>query len=119
MEIYATRSSVAAGDDVFAPHAQTFAMPDGSPIEDVLAHIQKEGYLAELASGNACWSVASNVPIAVLAQKWTEAQIIFHFPNELEIVDGVLRLQFNYHGQIEPEVVQKILSDFRTKAIKA
>ena len=117
MEIYATRSSVAAGDDIDAPHGRSFSMTDNSSVEDVLAHIQGAGYLPELASGNACWSATSNVPVAVLAQKWTEPKMVSHLPDKLDSVNGVLRIQFNYHGQVEPDMVHKFLREYRSKAV--
>lgn len=117
MEIYVTRSSVAAGDDVFAPNQKTFLVRDGSSVEDVLSHIQREGYLPSIASGNACWSAASNVPIAVITQHDTSAKIIFHLSEWLDVRNGILRIHFNYHAQVDPDFVYEILRGFRCHAV--
>jgi len=37
--------------------------------------------------------------------------------DELDRSNGVLRLNFNYHGQIDPETVCKVFWGFRLSAI--
>jgi hypothetical protein len=46
MIVYATRESVAAGDDVDAPHARTFNFPDDASLEQIVTGIAESSYLA-------------------------------------------------------------------------
>ncbi len=38
-------------------------------------------------------------------------------PEDLDNKQGVLRLYFNYHSQIDPEIVYKVFWGFRLNAI--
>jgi hypothetical protein len=71
--------------------------------------IQRSGYLPRIAGGKATWSIASNIPVAVLAQQWTEPRVFTHAPGELDASEGVLRLHFNYHAQMDPQVAYETL----------
>jgi hypothetical protein len=120
MNIYATRGSVAAGDDGDAPHGRSFNLPDGTPLQDVLKHIQAARYLPSISGGLATWSVASNRPVAVLAQQWAEPKMVATFPEDLQGLDwkdGTLRLHFNYHAQIDPDSVCRVFWGYRLNAI--
>ena len=119
MNVYVSRGSVAAGDDVDAPNSDSFAVPDGTPLEEIVGGIAKSGYLPQIAGGQASWSVTSNVPVAVVAQQWVQPRMFFLLRGmkELDSRDGVLRLYFNYHAQVDPETVYEILWGFRLNAI--
>ena len=120
MKVYVTRSSVAAGDDGDAPHARTFEFPDRTTLEAILAGIVTSKYLASIQGGMASWSVMSNIPVAVIAQQWTEPRMLGSIPEvrdrALDREGGMLRLQFNYHGQIDPEVVARVLKQLEVRA---
>jgi hypothetical protein len=120
MDIYATRDSVAAGDDIDAPHGCSFYFPDGTPVMDVIARIVAGGYLARISGGKATWSTVSGFPIAVVAQQWTEPRPV-RWPevkvSELESRNGIIYLHFNYHTQIDPEVVFEVLRNLRLRAL--
>lgn len=118
-ELYVTRESVAAGDDVDAPHARTFALPQGASLETALATVMSARYLPSIAGGLATWSVASGIPLAVIAQQWPAPRMLFRTSKDLAALDrpsGVLRLHFNYHAQLDPEVVLEVLRRLRLRA---
>ena len=119
MHIYVTRDSLCAGDDGDAPHTFEFDLPDGAPPSAAVERVSKSGYLPSISGGNATWSVASSQPIAIVAQQWAEPR---HFQvlgglRDLDFGSGTLRLHFNYHAQIDPEVVYKVLWGIRLRAV--
>jgi hypothetical protein len=58
------------------------------------------------------------VPLAVIAQQWTEPKTFFILSTKiLDIQSGILRLHFNYHAQVDPELTYKILRDFNLKSV--
>lgn len=119
MNLYVTRESVAAGDDVDAPHARTFAIPDAAPLEAALATVLAAHYLPSVSGGLATWSVTSNIPLAVIAQQWSAPRMLFRTSEDLKALDrapGLLRLHFNYHAQLDPEIVLEVLRRLRLRA---
>jgi hypothetical protein len=119
MKIYLTRDSVAAGDDIDAPHEKTITLDDGATIEDILVAITKLNYLASIAGGHATWTLSSRIPIAVFAQEWKEPKEVRTYPvniKELDFQDGTLKLHFSYHAQLSPEVVLEVLQRLRLYA---
>ena len=119
MRIYATRGSVAAGDDADAPHARHFDFPEGTSLEDALAQIQAARYLPGIAGGQASWSAASHRPVAVLAQQWDRPRLLVPWPAGSQALDwqnGTLRLHFNYHAQVEPETIYRVFWGYQLKA---
>ncbi|HKA46085.1 MAG TPA: hypothetical protein VKF40_29105 [Burkholderiales bacterium] len=120
MNIHATRGSVAAGDDVDAPHARDFTFPDGATLEQIVGGIADSSYLAKITGGQATWTVVSNIPVAVVAQQWSKPRMLPMVEDrrdKLEHRNGVLTLHFNYHAQIDPETVYKTFWGFRLNAI--
>jgi hypothetical protein len=119
MSLYVTRESVCAGDDGDAPHARTFELPHAPTLEQALQIVIAARYLPSIAGGQATWSVASGVPVAVLAQQWTAPRLLFLTGKDLQSLDsrdGALRLHFNYHAQRDPELVYEVLRDLRLRA---
>jgi len=120
MNVYLSRESVCAGDDVEAPHSETISFPDGTAVLDVLTQIARSGYLASIAGGEATWSAASNIPLAVIAQQWSQPKplpALMYSSPALDVKDNTLRIHFNYHAQENPDIVYKILFRLRLKAI--
>ena len=120
MRLYTTRSSVAAGDDADAPHVKVFAFADGTTLQDALIQIQAARYLPSISGGEATWSVASNRPIAVVSPQWARPKMLVQLSEELQELewqDGTLRLHFNYHAQIDPEWVYRVLWGYQLNAI--
>ena len=119
MKVYATRDSVAAGDDVDAPHARVFSFPKSLTPLQVIGRIVADGYLAKIAGGKATWSAVSGRPLAVIAQQWTEPRRIpWSEPSfsDFEQQDGVYRIHFNYHVQRDPEIVFETLRELKLRA---
>ena len=119
MNIYTTRGSVAAGDDGDAPHGRLFNLPDGTSLRDALQHIQAARYLPSISGGQATWSVASNRPLAIVAQQWAEPRMVATLQEDLQGLDwkeGTLRLHFNYHAQIDPDIICRVLWGYRLNA---
>jgi hypothetical protein len=119
MNLYATRESVHAGDDGGAPHSRTFVVPDGASLEEVVGVVPASRYLPSISGGLATWSVASGIPLAVVAQQWPRPRMLFLTSRDLEQLDrpdGVLRLHFNYHTQYDPDVVLAILRGLHLRA---
>lgn len=117
MELYVSRSSVAAGDDVDAPNAMSLSVPDGTEPVEIIKSIVQSGYLPSIAGGQATWSVTSNIVLAVVAQQWSEPRMFMARQDDLDYEQGTLRLYFNYHAQIDPETVFKVFWGFRLNAI--
>jgi hypothetical protein len=111
MQIITTRDCVAMGDDVDAPHEQQYSFQDSTSIEQAIDQIVNSGYLARV-QGGATWSVVSGVPVSVVAQSWDQSRPVSRQPQEfnaLKVEDGSIRLHFNYHAQIDPEIVLEVL----------
>jgi len=118
MKVYVSRSSVAAGDDVNAPNADSLSVPDGTSLEEIIKVIAQSGYLPRISGGQASWSVASNIPLAVVAQQWSVPRMLPSLArlDDLDNKHGILRLYFNYHSQIDPEIVYKVFWGYRLNA---
>jgi hypothetical protein len=111
MKIVATRDSVAMGDDIDAPHERTFLFNESTSIERAIDEIVNSGYLASV-QGGATWSVVSGIPVAVIAQGWQHSRLVGWQPpkrTELKLDGDAIRLHFNYHTQIDPEIVLEVV----------
>ncbi len=115
--IIVRRDSVAAGDDVFAPHAQKINVERDESLEFTLEKILATHYLPSILGGKATWIVVGKNPLAVTAQQWskphflvepvTRTQDLIDFTNEWQ-------LEFRYWCQVEPnEVVASIKQEKR------
>jgi hypothetical protein len=82
--LHLTRDSVAAGDDLDAPHRSTLLVPDDQITEALVAAIHASGYLPRIADGVATWSVVSDRPLAVIAQQWPEPRMVSDLPHPPE-----------------------------------
>ncbi len=112
MQVLLVRDSVAAGDDVDAPHEMTMIIPDGLSIEDIIRVVAKSGYLASIEGGKATWSVGSKMPLAVVAQEWDEPKMLLRASigmPQLDLVNDRLRLHFTYYAQHDPDTVYDVL----------
>ena len=119
MKLYLTRDSVHAGDDGDAPHERTLDVPDRSPLDRVLGAVLAARYLPSISGGRATWSVASNIPLAVVAEQWPAPRLLFLTESQVRGLDwhgDTLRLQFNYHAQADPELVLDVLRRLRLRA---
>lgn len=115
-KIILTRDSVAAGDDGDAPHYQTIEIGVDDKIEAILNAISDLCYLPQISGDKATWSVASNEPLAIIAQEWIAPKLICmsEYPHPgTRAFYNIERLHFNYHAQDDPETAFKILWRFR------
>lgn len=116
MKVYIERTSVSMGDDMDAPYKKEFEIPDGTPIDWIVKNLISSGYLPLIAGGHATWSVFSNVPVAIVAQEWLDPKILpLLSMNKLDFRDSNLWIFVNYHAQINPDIVYKILWGLRLK----
>lgn len=111
MKIVVTRDSVAMGDDIDAPHEREFSFQESTSVEEAIDQIVNSGYLASV-QGGATWSVSTNVPISVVAQAWDRSRAVSWHSQKLtslKVEYGCIRLHFNYHAQMDPEIVLEVL----------
>lgn len=106
------------GDDVHAPHERLFSFQDSTPVGEAIDQIVNSGYLASV-HGGATWSVVSDIPLGVVAQSWDRSRAVSWQPRKLtslKVEDGCVRLHFNYHAQIDPEIVLEVLRRLKSSA---
>lgn len=119
IKIHITRGSVAAADDVDAPHANELEIQDTDSVEEIVSAVYKAYPLPKISGGKASWSMVSNLPLAVISQQWDSPKLLHKAPsidkNSLDIINGVIRIHFNYHAQIEPQILFDILARLRLK----
>ena len=109
MKVVATRHDVHPGDD---PTLLEFTINEDSPAQDVIRRAADPGWLATIVGGKATWSVVSDGPLAVVAQQWSEPRYLPFLEDKwVKAVrrDGALRLHFNYHAQLSPDDVYRML----------
>ena len=112
MIVRLTRDSVCAGDDVDAPHYRELRVPDQTAVEEIVSAIAKAKYLASISGGKATWSIASRIPVAVIAEQWDEPRMLCSLPcclDQLDFKNGVLNCHVNYHAQQDPGIVVEVL----------
>lgn len=113
MRLVLTRDSVAAGDDIDAPHQRVLKVADDIDVAGLVTRIATARYLPGIAGGKATWSVLSRRPLAVIAQQWPEPRLLSPFLcalSELDLAGDELRVHLVYHAQLEPETVAEVLS---------
>ncbi|MER7755374.1 hypothetical protein [Kitasatospora sp. NPDC097643] len=120
MRIHLTRDSVAAGDDVDAPHARTLTVPDGLDLAAVCAALGlPRPTLPLIGGGRASWILraADGTALAVLAQQWPEprplpagrgplARLVTGTGARLVTGTGpedTVRLHVEYRRQLDPD----------------
>ncbi len=112
MEVHLTRHSVCAADDCDAPHLRKFVILGNATYEEICLTIIRSGYLPKIFGGQATWSLASVLPIAVVAQQWSNPKLLInevHDLNDLNFANNILKIHVNYHAQIDPELVYRVL----------
>jgi hypothetical protein len=116
MHVVATRDAVHASDE---PEPFGFTVADDAAPSDVLQRAADRTWLPSIAGGRATWSIVSNDVLAVLAYEWPDLHLMPLLDERMRGADrhgGVLRLYFNYHAQIDPELVCRVLWDMRLRA---
>lgn len=116
LTLHLTRDSVAAADDVDAPHELALLVPDDTTTAAMVAAILDADYLPRIASGKATWSVFSERTLAVIAQQWPEPRMVDDRPHPPELLqtDGNgYSFHLKYHAQQDPETVLAVLRKVR------
>lgn len=118
--IHLTRDSVAAGDDIDAPHHLSTSVPISTSALSLVQSVLEHGYLPRIAGGEATWVISSHEPFAVCAQQWTMPKALT-LPPSIEALaseDGAVRLHFSYLAQVDPALAQRILGECKFQALK-
>ena len=112
MKLHLTRDSVAAGDDVDAPHFLVADIDENASTLELARQIQAMQYLASISGGEATWSIEADTPLAIIAQQLNEPKLIIQDnPIVKELAKGkdYLRVHINYHCQEDPdETIEKL-----------
>ena len=87
-------------------------------ITKILEEVLRINYLPQIWGGKATWSVAYDNPLAVMTQQWPKPKYIGFAPEFPFTITNKYKdfnkLHFNYHAQIDPELVYRVISEFRT-----
>jgi hypothetical protein len=116
MRVIASRDDVHPSD---VPQPLAFEIVDSASPEEVLRRSADRPWLPSIQGGHATWSIASNQLLAVLAYEWPDLKFLPQLPERMRAADrreGTLRLVFNYHGQIDPETVYRVLWGIRLRS---
>ncbi len=106
--IIVRRDSVAAGDDIFAPHEKRVKIETKETLESAIEKVILAKYLPKIQDGKATWIVEGKEPIAVIAQQWLKPCYLVEANIELrKVVDFETdhQLKFIYWCQVEPQEV--------------
>ena len=121
MRLVLTRDSVAAGDDIDAPHER--ALADIPPVatldglERLIRQVVGGNYLASVA-GRATWAAFSNLPLAVYSNLAEQPRMIWltdrDVTDRLNVRDGTLRMHFVYLAMVDPDTAFDVLRSIRS-----
>lgn len=112
MRVVIWRDSVAAGDDVDAPHEWAADVPAHATASDVVHAIIGSRYLARIAGGEATWIVEGERPLAVVAQQWSMPRWLVAPDLPLSTVrrpSGSPDFEVRYWCQVDPDRVYECL----------
>ncbi len=113
-EIVIWRDSVAAGDDVDAPHELRIASPGHQSLDSLVTRIIQANYLASIAGGKATWILKSgNRALAVVAQQWPAPCFLVPAEHSARsyLSGGECDLEFIYWCQVDPGRVFECLAN--------
>lgn len=113
-EIVIWRDSVAAGDDVDAPHQLKIESFVGESLSALVTRIIQSNYLARIAGGKATWILKSGErALAVVAQQWPAPSFLVPAEHNARsyLSGGECDLEFVYWCQAAPERVFDCLAN--------
>ena len=119
MKAYFTRDSVSAGDDVDAPHPREIRLTGDVTVERLVREVVSAADLPRIAGGRATWCVSSGVPLAVVAQQWSEPRpVSFISPKlpELDLHDDTVKLHISYFAQQDLDAALEVLRRLQLRA---
>lgn len=109
------RDSVAAGDDIDAPHEIKLPVEESASVACAVAKVTSAGYLPNISGGKATWIVeAGSLPIAVLAQQWSEPRYLVRADQSMASLIGSsarCHIYFRYWCQADPDAVHESLKN--------
>lgn len=109
------RDSVAAGDDIDAPHEIELPVEEGASVARVVAKVTAAGYLPDISGGRATWIVeVVSQPIAVVAQQWSEPRYLVPSAQPMAPLIGKSarsQIYFKYWCQADPDAVLECLKN--------
>ena len=114
MKLHITRDSVALGDDIDAPHDASLTIHEPRSIPELVAAVIERYPLPRISAGRATWVLMSRVPLAVLAQEWSEPRTFTRpadWSRDLDWEGKTLRLHIRYLAQKPPDLVYEVLRD--------
>lgn len=109
------RDSVAAGDDVDAPHQIKLSVEGSASVAHAVAKATSANYLPTIAGGRATWIVeAGSLPLAVVAQQWPEPRYLV--PPTQPVAQFIAnsagcQIYFKYWCQADPNTVFESLKN--------
>ena len=116
MNCLLSRESVAAGDDVYAPHQLAVSFPHVRSVEDLVKAIVGADYIPRMGK-IVSWCISSGEPLALVSSTWPEPQPISMWPplEALDIRDGIVYCHISYMSARDPEVVLSVLRELRVR----
>ena len=121
MKVNLTRESVCAADDCHAPHEKSITVPSNATVRDLARTIKREYLPNNIQGGQATWSLVTSIPLAVLAQQWSEPKLLPLCDVNLSGFagpDGSVKAHLNYHAQIDPKIVLEVLEELKLETIQ-
>jgi len=116
-ELLLTRDWVCWADSLESSNKKIIQIDPEWNINSILKEILSTNFIPKISGDHATWSVADKNPIAVIAQEWNEPMLIcmpdFPYQGTNHFVD-LKCLHFNYHMQIDPNEVYKVLHNYRS-----
>jgi hypothetical protein len=113
-EIVIWRDSVAAGDDVDAPHELKLTLPAHESLDSLVTRVIQSSSLASIAGGKATWILKSGErALAVVAQQWPAASFLVSAEVSARsyLSGGECDLEFVYWCQVDPDRVFDCLAN--------
>lgn len=119
MKVYISRDSTCAADDVTAPNSRQFEIPAGTEVDQFISHVCAAFHLPQISGGHATWVLSSSVPLAVVAQQWSQPIPVFPFGCKLADFHygdaGELRAHWSYLAQVDPIVTVDVVRRLRLR----
>ena len=90
MEVIMNRDSVGLADDVYAPHEETFVLPDGATLAQLAGHIARSSYLP-MPSGTWGWTIETGDAVVAVRKGFLRrrAVVLRGRPDLIVLMDQV------------------------------
>jgi len=102
IRVHVTRDSVSMGDDVEAPHADTFEVPRDATLRDLFNHVAEAKYLAGVAGQNHFWTaLIGGETVATFAGNDRSPQPSERLDDPVSRYGGTVTIHFSYKAAID------------------